>query len=374
MYRNVFIGRVFYFFVSCAGILLSFSFSSLAQTSRLKADETNAVILSYTNVGEDYDPDNSIQTSQFLAHIEEIVSGGYHVVSMPALLQALHNHSSLPAHSVVIVFDGGYASIMKRAVPALLEHGLPFTVFVAPDRAREGSPYLNVEMIKNLRGRSDLVTFGLQAYPNAPLVSDTPDALLAQLNRAKVFYRDTFGEEPMIFSYPEGEYDEAFRALVKDNGYQAALGYQAGSVFEGSDLFALPRFLMMEKHGDLSYLRFVTASLPLPADHVSPSVSMIPTNLPLIGFNIDIGLQDQLPQLSCYITGQDRLDLQILGHTRAEIRLAGPLDVPTHVNCTIPLQSHDEDETVLRARWLGFYLVPPAYHSETSDLPQPELP
>ena len=38
----------------------------------------------------------------------------------------------LPERPVVLTFDDGYADFVEKAVPLMVEHGFPATVFVTP--------------------------------------------------------------------------------------------------------------------------------------------------------------------------------------------------------------------------------------------------
>ena len=64
------------------------------------------------------------------------------------------------------------------------------------------------------------------------------------------------GYNPIFFSYPFGEYSNDFQKIVKELGFRYAFGQHSGVVDETKDLYALPRFPINEKYGDLK--RFQT--------------------------------------------------------------------------------------------------------------------
>lgn len=331
-------------------------FAAAPGPSALPEDSKSAVILSYSRIGEDYEPETSLRADQFAEHIREIATGGFHVSALPAIVEALQTGKTLPPHSLVITFDGGYRSILKTAVPLLLENKLPFTVFFSATQADDPSGiFLTWDDLKKLE-RNPLVTLGLHPASYERLEGQ---ALQAQLNRAKLAYRTAFRKEPAFFAYPFGEYDAAYKTIIEHYGFTAALGLQSGPAYSGADLYALPRFPMTEKYGDLAHFKFIGNALPLPTRNTEPATPALSTVAPLIGFNTDRALQDSLNQLSCFVSGQDKPQIQILSDARIELRLARPVDQRTRINCTIPVRKDGNETRVSAARWLGFLLLPP---------------
>ncbi|MCB1783306.1 MAG: polysaccharide deacetylase family protein [Alphaproteobacteria bacterium] len=345
---------------------------SAVSAQELPEDRSSAVIFSYSRIGEDYAPETNLRTDQFLAQIDELSGGGYHVLSLPSLIDALDRGEILPPHSVVITFDGGYRSILEQAVPVLEARKLPFTIFFSSDMADNGdTDYLEWADLAKL-SRNPLVTLGLHPAQYVRLSGFGDTEILKQLNRGKVAYRNHLDKEPLYFAYPFGEYDGRYKDLVKTNGFRAALTQQSGSAYGGSDFYALPRFTMTAAYGDIPHFRFVSTSLPLPASNITPGVTDTGEELPLIGFNVSKPLEEELPKLSCFVSGQSRPEIEVLGETRVEVRLSSPVRFErTRVNCTLPATSVDDEGSDemndIRARWLGFLLTPPRGESNAED-------
>jgi peptidoglycan/xylan/chitin deacetylase (PgdA/CDA1 family) len=57
----------------------------------------------------------------------------YHVVSLPQVLESLDSGAPLPARSLLITFDDGYADNEEYALPLLRKRGLPAALFVFSD-------------------------------------------------------------------------------------------------------------------------------------------------------------------------------------------------------------------------------------------------
>lgn len=136
----------------------------------LPEDRSKAVILAYTRIGEDDKPDESLTEEQFIAHIREIKTGGYHVLPLPDILDHLENNRPLPPLTLAITLDGAYRSAMQNAVPHLLAENLPFTVFYAADPLdQHDSDYASWQDLKSLKN-----TKTLHSPPSRPATATSP--------------------------------------------------------------------------------------------------------------------------------------------------------------------------------------------------------
>lgn len=77
----------------------------------------------------------------------------------------------MPSRAVAISFDDGYRSIHDLAMPILVKHGLPATVFVTTGHMHDEGSMWNDRILEAMRRLPatplDLQTVGLQAYPMA---------------------------------------------------------------------------------------------------------------------------------------------------------------------------------------------------------------
>ena len=96
----------------------------------------------------------------------------FNVLPLHDAVQALATQR-MPPRAVAITFDDGYRSIYDLALPVLIEHGLPATVFVTTDNmSEEGSMWndMILEAIRRLPATTlDLRDLGLEEYPMAQL-------------------------------------------------------------------------------------------------------------------------------------------------------------------------------------------------------------
>ena len=91
------------------------------------------VILCYHGVSIDdeheWDPQLYISSTLFEQRLRLLRDGGFNVLTLKEGLERLYN-GTLPAKSVVITFDDGYADNFHEALPLLRAADCPATVFV----------------------------------------------------------------------------------------------------------------------------------------------------------------------------------------------------------------------------------------------------
>ncbi len=338
-------------------------------------DQSSAVILVYHMIGEDRTPDQSIRVEQFEEQMRELKEEDYNVLSLAEVVDHYKNELALPPRSIVITFDGAHKSVTNKAVPILLQHNFPFTVFVSPDRAgMKNSNYMSWSDIKYL-GRYSNITIGMHTASYSHIADEDRSDLLRDINNARTLYRENMGTEPEYFAYPFGEYSAEFREIIKEQSFKAALGQSSGVAYRGSDILALPRFVMTEEYGDLERFRMLANALPLPVGNLSPDVSYLGDRHPDIGFSVTETLEDNLDLLSCFASGQERPHMEIINGNRVELRLQQDFAQERgRINCTMPAPSLPHEEK--RWRWFGMLFTYPSplnSFPSANDEQEPEL-
>lgn len=350
--------------ISAAAFALFLLFAALpaaAPAAGLPEDAHAAVVLVYNRIGEDEYPASNIRLEQFAAHIDELKSGGYTVLPLPAVVAALRAEKTLPDRTVAITFDGGYRSALKNAVPLLREYGLPYTVFVAPDHADQNVPqYMNWDDLRAL-SRDGLASIGLHPASYTRLDSLPEEERARQVNKARARFREKLGQDAALFAYPFGGYSLPLRDYIESQGFAAAFGQQSGAAWGGSDPFALPRFPMTEAYGDEDRFRMIASALPLPVADVEPADPRLATTSPPIGFTLGFAPEGGAAEkLSCFVSGQGAPRLQAAGSARVELRLEKPLSQErARINCTMPGPAPAQADDDQRWRWFGMLLLPP---------------
>lgn len=365
----------FLIFTALLGALLATGGNAASAAGPIPEDKYSAVVLVYHRIGEDEYPDTNLRTDQFMEHLDEIASADYTVLPLDEIIDAVKNHRELPPRALAITFEGAYRSTLDAAIPALLERKIPFTVFYSSGQVDSGSgEIMTWNDLKKLNQHSG-VTLGVLPASYSRLAREPEAEIRRQVNKALVRHREEFGTTPQYFAYPFGEYSLAYKNIVMDSGFTAAFSLHSGTVYEGADLFTLPRFTMMERFGDLSRFRLVVNALPLPATEIEPRDPQIGTAAPKIGFSLPASLEKESSDLSCFVSGRGQPEIERIGN-RVELRLADiPGDERVRLNCTIP-GPMDPQTDVEQWRWFGMILagqsVPAPETNETN--PPPDGP
>ncbi len=337
------------------GIVFCFAVDAYAASDTADYDSKAAVVFTYFTIGQDDTPTSSVTVDQFMAQIDELSSGGYVVKPLPEIIEAFIAGKKIGPKTVALTFDGADKSLVDIALPVLEQHEFPFTVFIPSDKIGSGT-YMDWDELRRLK-RSPLASFGLHPA-NYSRLSGAPSAdIKREINNSISKIRDELDVETDIFAYPFGEYDSAYSKILRNMGFKAAMGQQSGVAYAGQDIYALPRFTLTERYGDLERFQMTANALPLPVRDISPSDTVLKTLTPAIGFTVPEYMAKSLKNLSCFSSSQEKPELEIM-NTRVEIRMQTPFaEERPRINCTLPVATTDGSEP--RWRWFGaLYTVP----------------
>lgn len=295
-----------------------------------------AVILMYHRFGEDSLPSTSVRLSQFEAHLDELINGGYQVLPLPEIVAALNEGRALPDRSLAITIDDGARSVYTEAWPRLRARNLPFTLFISSEPLDLGLPaYLSWDQLREMVAGGG-VTVGNHGHRHDHMVHLSPEAQRANIAKASKRLFAELGNMPEMFAYPYGEMSAALRQAVEEAGFSAAFGQHSGALGSRSDRLTLPRFPINETYGDMERFRLVANTLPLPVSDITPAdpfLRSLAQNPPNLGFTVDETVGD-LRGLNCFAKNGEpaltRLD------NRIELRLPAPLPAGrARINCTL---------------------------------------
>lgn len=307
----------------------------------------SAVVLMYHRFGDDRFPTANIRLDQLDAHITELKAGGYAVLPLPQVVEALKTGTPLPDKAVAISIDDAWSSVWNHAWPRFKAAGFPFTLFVVTDETdRGGGEYMGWEQIRELAA-SGLVTIGSQGagHPHLPALSKA--AVAEDLARSHARFQAELGRVPTLFAWPYGEMSREAAEAVREAGFVAAFGQHSGPAWRLADPWFLPRFALNEAYGAPERFRLAARSLPLPALDVTPADPKLgATNPPHFGFTLAEEVAG-IDHLACYASHEGRALTERLG-PRIEVRMLKPIPPGRgRINCTAP--SLDG-----RWRWFGW--------------------
>ena len=328
--------------------LISFLIIIIIFVDQLFAKENSAAIFVYHRFGENKYPSTNIKISQFKKHIEELTNNNYNVISIGQIIDAFINKKNLPSKTVGLTIDDAFLSIYNKAWPLLKEKKLPFTVFVSTMPVGSGSKnYMNWDQIRELVDSG--VTIGHHTKNHFHLVNKDKETIINEIKKANNEFLKNLGFIPDIFAYPYGEYSYEIKQITKEY-FKAAFGQQSGIIYNGIDVFELPRFSLNEQYGDLKRFKFAANSYGLQMKNILPTDRTIKNiNPPLLGFTL---LNNIESSIKCYPSHNINAKLTRIGEKRIEIRFNREFPKGrTRINCT----TNDKGKW----RWTGFQFFNP---------------
>ena len=342
--------------IFCLMLLLPF-FAGSARAEdihRIAEDRSKAVIFVYFHIGEDQYPGANIQMERFREHVLEMKTSGYNVLPLDKIVSALENGTPLPQHTIGITLEGAYRSTFENAVPLLLEAGLPFTIFLSPERIDRNSDfYLNWREIKRL-ARSDLVTIGAMSYSYDHLIRMDENEQRRQITRSIARFQEELGSAPGFFAWPHGEYTAALQKILPEHGFRAGFGQQSGVAAHSSDMTALPRFSMTDQYGGLDRFRLTAQSFPFPVAQEDPPGMIWPDGQSSIGFTLPQELQGTADRLTCFVSDLGKVPLSRTDDGRITLQLDDMVAGRSRMNCTLPVLTIEETKHRQQIwRWYG---------------------
>ena len=327
---------------------------SVAQSSRprLRADssessDSRAVILVYHHIDTATPTSTSVTPERFSIHLDLLAAGGYRVIPLADMVEALRTGKALPDRAVVLTFDDAYRSVYTEAFPRLRHRGWPFTVFVDTD-AVDGR-HANTMSWNQLRE----IAAGGATVGNH---SRTHDHLVRRRNgetREHWFRRvkddilwaqrrlETELAAPLdVFAYPYGEFTAALEGLVRGLGL-VAVGQQSGPVGAGTDIARIPRFPVAAGYDDSASLAEKLRTRALRVEVVAPRGRVLPARGAPPALTLRVLSRDlAIDTLTCFATGQGRAGVVWLDRERREVQVRAAAPLPagrSKYTCTAPV-------------------------------------
>jgi peptidoglycan/xylan/chitin deacetylase (PgdA/CDA1 family) len=190
----------------------------------------------------------SVRPAAFAAQLDYLRQQGFTGLTFGELCQHRRAEKPLPARPVVLTFDDGYADFIEEALPTLMEHGFPATVFVATGwladagvHAAGTSPdrMLSWPQLAELSAAG--VEIGAHSHSHAQLDQISEPRLRAELADSKHLLEDRLGQAITSLAYPYGYSNKRVREVVREVGYLQAAAVANATAAPTCDPARVPR-------------------------------------------------------------------------------------------------------------------------------------
>lgn len=314
-------------------------FCLLATSNTILAAQNSAVALMYHHFGEPRHPSTNIRIEQFEQHLQFLEQNGFQVLPLATILKAIQNNQALPNKSVAITMDDAYRSVYSEAYPRLKQRGWPFTVFVSSDYIdKDYSNYMSWPQMREMEQYG--ASFGNHSRSHDYLIrhhKDETEAAWQQRIHDDIAYaqqrlRDELKKPIDVIAYPYGEYNLAIANIIQQLGL-IGMGQHSGAIGPASDFRFLPRFPMNENFGEMDGFKNKIMSLPMPLQLTPQIEPVISEARPML----KVELKQPLKQLTCYASGQGKIQTQWLDKKTLTVQANSDLPAGrSRYNCTAP--------------------------------------
>jgi peptidoglycan/xylan/chitin deacetylase (PgdA/CDA1 family) len=154
------------------------------------------------------------------------------VVPLDVAVDRLSGRGRLPRGNVALTFDDGFTSLHEHALPILLRHRLPATVFLVAETLTPAGrpvdwvdtpppyPLTTLSLDQVLEMQEAGVEFASHSYSHHDLTALAPDECLRDLRASRELLEDLLARPVPYLAYPRGRNNAAVRQAAAKAGYR----------------------------------------------------------------------------------------------------------------------------------------------------------
>jgi len=226
-------------------------------------------ILMYHSISN-VDPTNSslvISRDFFSRQMQYIKEHDYDVISLDKLVRMMREGVDIPQNYVVLTFDDGYRDFYTDAYPVLKKHGFTATIFLTTGYLGKGAGYMpciSWEEAEEL-AEDDLIDIGSHTLSHHLLPLLSLEEAREEIFLSKQILEERFRKPVTTFCYPAGALDDSIKEIVKEAGYETAVGtaYQRGQ-YKNDDFYVLKRVFVSNISSHPLVFRFMLSGYFVP--------------------------------------------------------------------------------------------------------------
>jgi peptidoglycan/xylan/chitin deacetylase (PgdA/CDA1 family) len=202
----------------------------------------------------------SVRPGMFGAQLCSLRRQGFTGLTFGEWGQRRRTGQPLPARPIVLTFDDGYADLIEEALPKLIEHGFPATVFVTTGWLRDAGRstaasapgrMLSWAQLAELSAAGVEVAAHTHSHPELDRISTA--RLHAELGDSKKLLEDRLGRPVRSLAYPYGYSSKHVRTVARERGYLQAAAVANAPATANCDPFRVPRLTIRRSTSSASF-------------------------------------------------------------------------------------------------------------------------
>lgn len=236
-----------------------YSFGRIKRHARNMAIPTAHIFLYHRIAGTREDPHLlCVNPENFRTQIK-FLKENFKIIPLVKLVQDIQS-GRVHKNSVVITFDDGYADNLYNALPILDEFKAPATVFLTAGYIGQGKSFhwdqntpledrgrpMTLDEAKSL-SNSPFIELGGHTLTHPRLAKLAENEQFREVSESKKILENNLDIPLLSFAYPFGgkdSFNEKTIEVVKKAGYHYACSNIHERATKGSDIYALPRFII----------------------------------------------------------------------------------------------------------------------------------
>ncbi len=227
-------------------LVISLSVSALVFFTVIYPHRPYAKILLYHSVvNNDNNPDPIIGIKLFNRQVDHLIRHGYKTVFLSDIVRRYKEKRPVPDNWVVLTFDGGYDDFYHKVYPILKKHNLKATLFVITSEIGEEGSVSWSELLEMKNSR--LIEIGSHSHKHLPPTCIGLSEAKKEKSVSKAILEKQLGIPVRAYAYPYGAINDQVKDLVKETGYDCAVGiaYRLGEC-KLKDVYNLRRVYVSE--------------------------------------------------------------------------------------------------------------------------------
>ena len=215
----------------------------------------------YHRFEENKYPSTNIRLEDFKLHIETIKNSNLKFITYLEFKEAINKKNNKKK------------ILLKNAWPILKKQKIPFIIFV--NTKTVGSPgYMNWNELREIL-KFDFVHIGNHSHSHDYLVDKSDTEIKKDIEISIKLFKDKLNHTTDFFAYPFGEYKNSYKKIVENLGFVYGFGQHSGVMDATKDKFALPRFPINEKYGEIKRFKRLLKTIPFPYKKITPEVKYL---------------------------------------------------------------------------------------------------
>lgn len=202
----------------------------------------------------------SVRPGMFGAQLCSLRRKGFTGLTFGEFGQRCRTGQPLPARPIVLTFDDGYADLIEEALPKLIDHGFPATVFVTTGWLRDARCSTAASAPGRMLSWAQLtelsaagVEVAAHTHTHAQLDRISTARLRAELGDSKRLLEDRLGCPVRSLAYPYGYSNKRVRTVARESGYLQAAGVANAPATATCDPFRVPRLTIRRSTSSASF-------------------------------------------------------------------------------------------------------------------------